>query len=76
MNSQRIIHKIINYIDSILKYINKITYEEFIVNSMMIEACVFNLSQIGELVNKLDKEYILKYPEVPWIKMKGILIRR
>ncbi|NYB74354.1 DUF86 domain-containing protein [Sedimentibacter hydroxybenzoicus DSM 7310] len=41
-------------------------------NSMMIEACIFNLSQIGELVNKLDKEYILKYPEVPWKKMKGL----
>ncbi|WP_312810994.1 HepT-like ribonuclease domain-containing protein [Sedimentibacter sp.] len=72
MNNQKIIQKIINYINSVLKYTNNITYEEFIVNSMMIEACIFNLSQIGELVNKLDKEYILKYPEVPWKKMKGL----
>ena len=39
---------------------------------MMVEACVFNLSQIGELVNKLDKVYLSKYYEVPWFKMRGL----
>lgn len=39
---------------------------------MMVEACIFNLSQIGELVNKLDKEYINKYQDIPWHKMKGL----
>lgn len=38
----------------------------------MVEACVFNLSQIGELVNKLDKEFIESYPEIPWFKMRGL----
>ena len=38
----------------------------------MVEACVFNLSQIGELVNKLDKEYVLKCNEIPWFKMRGL----
>lgn len=38
----------------------------------MVEACIFNLSQIGELVNKLDKEYIMEYPEIPWLKMRGL----
>lgn len=48
--------KTINYIDSILEYTSNVAYVEFINNTMMVEACVFNLSQIGELVNKLDKE--------------------
>jgi uncharacterized protein with HEPN domain len=39
---------------------------------MMVEACVFNLSQIGELVNKLDKEYILEHNDIPWFKLKGL----
>lgn len=39
---------------------------------MMVEACVFNLSQIGELVNKLDKDYISKYPEISWFKIRGL----
>jgi len=33
---------------------------------------VFNLSQIGELTNKLDKEYITEYHNIPWFKMKGL----
>lgn len=72
MKDRKIIQKIINYIDSVLKYTNHITYEEFKNNSMMVEACVFNLSQIGELANKLDKEYIIEYPDIPWFKMKGL----
>lgn len=72
MKNRKIIQKIINYIDSVLKYTNHITYDEFKNNSMMAEACVFNLSQIGELTNKLDKEYIIEYPDIPWFKMKGL----
>lgn len=72
MKNQKIIRKIINYIESILKYTNNVDYEGFRNNSMMVEACVFNLSQIGELVNKLDKEYISKYSEIPWFKMRGL----
>ncbi len=72
MKNRRIIQKIINYIDSILGYVHNINYAEFRNNSMMVEACVFNLSQIGELVNKLDKEYLSKYDQIPWFKMRGL----
>ncbi len=72
MKNQKIILKITNYAESILKYTNNISYDEFKNNSMMVEACVFNLSQIGELVNKLDKEYIERYSEIPWFKMRGL----
>lgn len=72
MKNLKIIRKIINHIDSILKYTDTITYDEFRSNSMMVEACVFNLSQIGELVNKLDKEYIIEYPDIQWFKIKGL----
>ncbi len=30
------------------------------------------MSQIGELTNKLDKEYITEYPNIPWFKMKSL----
>lgn len=72
MKNQKVLMKIINYIDSILKYTEGVDYSKFIMNSMMVEACVFNLSQIGELVNKLDKDYIADYAEIPWFKMKGL----
>ena len=72
MKNQKIILKTINYIDSILEYTSNVDYVEFMNNTMMVEACVFNLSQIGELINKLDKEYMQKYPEIPWFKMRGL----
>lgn len=72
MKNQSIIQKIINYIDIVLKYTNNISYDEFKKNSMLVEACVFNLSQIGELVNRLDAEYMTKYPDVTWFKMRGL----
>ncbi|MCK9268192.1 MAG: DUF86 domain-containing protein [Alkaliphilus sp.] len=72
MKSQKTILKIINYIDSVLKYTNNVDYTGFRNNNMMVEACVFNLSQIGELVNKLDNEYILEHSEIPWFKMRGL----
>lgn len=72
MKNQKILQKIIKYIDSISKYTSGVGYFEFMNNSMMVEACVFNLSQIGELVNKLDKDYVLEYPDIPWFKMKGL----
>ena len=39
---------------------------------MMVEACVFNLSQISELASKLDDDFVNKYPEIPWLKMRGL----
>lgn len=71
-NIQKIIQKITNYIDSIIKYTNNVDYVEFKNNTMMVEACIFNLSQIGELVNKLDKEFTLQYSDIPWFKMRGL----
>ncbi len=39
---------------------------------MLVEACVFNLSQIGELVNKLDKDFEDQHPSIPWRVMYGL----
>lgn len=65
MKDRRIILKIISYINSISEYTSNVDYIEFRNNGMMVEACVFNLSQIGELVNKIDKEFISKHPQIP-----------
>lgn len=72
MKNQMIIQKIINYINSILKYTDDVNYNDFRKNSMMVEACVFNLSQIGELVNKLDKDYLENHTNIPWFKIRGL----
>jgi len=53
-------------------YCDGLSYDEFRMNSLLIEACVFNLSQMGELASKLDKEYQAVHPHVPWKKLYGL----
>ncbi len=72
MKNQKTIKKMIACINTILKYTVKVDYEQFRQNTMMVEACVFNLSQIGELVNRLDKGYLEKHQEIPWFKIRGL----
>lgn len=64
MKNRVIISKILIYIEKILRYSNKMSYEDFIKNELVVEACVFNLSQIGELANKLDLDYKKKYSNI------------
>ena len=47
-------------------------YDYFINNSILVEACVFNLSQIGELANKIESEFEKNNPEIPWRVMYGL----
>lgn len=39
---------------------------------MMVEACVFNLSQIGEHCHGITDEYKELHPELPWYEMYGL----
>ena len=39
---------------------------------MLAEACVFNLSQIGELVRHLDRDFIEQHSDIPWAQMRGL----
>ena len=49
MKNNIIIEKVINYAEKINNYSNGKNYDSFSNDTMLVEACVFNLSQIGEL---------------------------
>lgn len=72
MKNKIIVEKIIKYIRKILQYTKDMSREEFIQNSMMIEACVFNLGQIGELANKLDRDFEAEHSDIPWRTLYGL----
>ena len=72
MKDKIIVEKIIKYISKVLDYTKGIKYDDFIGNSMLVEACVFNLSQIGELANKIDKEFEEKNSSIPWRVLYGL----
>lgn len=54
---------------NILKYTSGVTYEDFTVNQMMIDAVIRNLEIIGEASNILSDEMKRENPEVEWKQM-------
>ena len=73
MRNELILRKIIEYSEKILHYCKDNTDKDsFMSNSLLVEACVFNLSQIGEITNKLDTAFTEAYPEIPWYALYGL----
>lgn len=72
MKNEQIVKKLIQYIDKILLYTKSMSYEDLLNNSMVLEACVFNLSQMGELVKKIDKNYEKENDHIPWRQIYGL----
>ena len=72
MKNKIIVEKILKYITKVLDYTTDAEYDDFINNSILVEACVFNLGQIGELANKIDKEFEKSNPSIPWRVLYGL----
>ena len=72
MKNEIIISKMLGYIEKIEKYSANMSYEDFMKNDLIVEACVFNLSQMGELANKLDETYREKYSNIAWKQIYGL----
>ena len=72
MKHNTIVEKILKYVSKIIDYTNGIEYDAFVKNSILVEACVFNLSQIGELANKIDKDFEENNAQIPWRVLYGL----
>ena len=66
------IRKMIDYIDKALRYTKGCDFEQFCSNEEKVDATVFAISQIGELVKNISKETMDKYPNVEWIIIKNL----
>lgn len=67
-----IITKILKYIDEIKDFIENYTHEEFRSDRKTVNACVFNLSQIGELAGKVSQETQEEYSDIEWRGIKAL----
>ena len=68
----QIIEKIIKRVCTTLRYCEDETQDSFHGNTMLQEACVFNLLQIGELANHLSSEFTAANASIPWHQMVGL----
>lgn len=73
-NDKQILDKIYKHIQSVLKYCeNCHSLNDFQLNKMMVEACVFNLMQIGELAkSSLSDECKKEIKNIPWQQIYGM----
>lgn len=66
-----ILIKVLKYIKELHEFIEGYTYNSFKEDKKTVNACVFNLSQIGELVSKASDELINENPRnrMAWTKI-------
>ncbi len=71
---RQVLEKIYNHVISVLKYCEKCkVLDEFQADSMRVDACVFNLMQIGELAkNSLTDEFKEAVTTIPWKQLYGM----
>lgn len=67
MRNDVIVEKLIAYTDKILSYCNGLDYDSFSTDSKLVEACVFNLSQMGELANRVDEDSLKPIQTCPGV---------
>lgn len=72
MKDKVILMKILKYIQEIEEFINGYDEEQFKNDRKTINACVFNLSQIGELTGKLSAETLENNTHIEWRGLKGL----
>jgi uncharacterized protein with HEPN domain len=63
---------ILESIEKIEQYTQGITFDEFIRDSMTIDAVVRNIEIIGEASKMVPEDIKQKNPDIPWKKLSGI----
>ncbi len=63
---------IFNACESISRFINKKTKEDFFNDEMMHEAVIRKIEIIGEASGRISNQFKKRFPQLPWRKMKSM----
>ncbi len=67
-----VVGDILHCIDHIQLYTDKLSFDDFTSNFMVIEACLYNIQIIGEAVAHLSDDVKENNPQIPWALIKGM----
>jgi uncharacterized protein with HEPN domain len=67
-----LVRDILNCIDHVTVYTHGLSFESFIADYMVLEACLYNIQIIGEAVSKMPEDIKKSEPEIPWYLIKGM----
>ncbi len=68
----RVVNDILNCINHLQQYTHNISFDDFVADFMVMEACLYNVQIIGEAVAQLNDEIKKSEPQVPWALIKGM----
>jgi uncharacterized protein with HEPN domain len=71
-HEKAILEKMRAYAVQAIQFRGDVDFAEFSSDAKTIAACVLNLSQIGELVGRLDSEFLEAHTQIPWRKIRGM----
>jgi len=63
---------IIESINKIEEYSKDLSFDDFSINSLVIDAVVRNIEIIGEASKNIPQEIQNKFKDIPWQKLNGI----
>ena len=66
------LQKMIEYIEKSLEYVKGYDYEMFVNDNKTVDATIFNISQVGELVKNISDATKNKYTNIEWNMIKGL----
>ncbi len=66
------LNDILAAISKIERYVNDLSFKEFIQDDMRVDAVVRNLEVIGEAAKHVPEEIRRKYPFIDWRKVSGL----
>lgn len=72
MRNEIVVQKLLTYCEKILAYCADKSYARFCAETQLVEACVFNLSQMGELANRVDRDFADAHAQIPWRLLYGL----
>ena len=72
MKDRGTLEKMLFYCKKILTYTKGKAPHDIENDSILAEACVFSLSQIGELSHKVSRGFQKRNPEIPWRALYGL----
>ena len=64
--------KMIEYTNKAIRYVKGYNFKQFCDDEKTIDATIFAISQIGELVKNISKETMNKYNNIEWNMIKGL----
>lgn len=72
MKDKQLLLSVLQHIDKILAYCGGMDYSGFLADEMRMEACVFHLSQIGELTGRFSEAFTNNNASIPWNQLRGL----